>query len=216
MADEGHQHSSRVLVLTLAALAVAGWLLAGAIWWQGGQTQSYLTEQLTTAERARESVASDLENLQKTAGAVADLKKRAADAEKTLSDASTARASAQNELTDLTKQISEARLAISGAQEEASAKARDLQVVDSRLKEDNDRAAALQSQEQALSAELTRLQSEAEAARKALGETQAQTASAQKEFEALQSQISSTTAELNGLQEQIRAARSATGANPNP
>ena len=66
-----------------------------------------------------------MQNLQKTAGAAADLKKQAADAEKALSEASAARASAQNELADLTKQISDAKLAISGAQEEASAKTRD-------------------------------------------------------------------------------------------
>ena len=189
MADESHEQSSRTISLALAALAAVGWLAAGFIWWQGGQTQSYLTEQLATAERARQSVASDLQNLEKTAGAAADLKKQAADAEKALSDASSARASAQNELADLTKQIGDARLAISGAQEEASARTRDLQAVDARLKDESDHAAALQSQDQALSAELTRLQGDADAARKALADAQTQTASAQKEFEALQSQI---------------------------
>src|SRR6202020_2072766 len=78
---------------------------AGWIWWQGAQAQSQLTEQLTAAERARESLASDLQSLEKTAGAAADLKKQAADAEKSLSDAATARASAQKKLADLTKQI---------------------------------------------------------------------------------------------------------------
>jgi chromosome segregation ATPase len=207
MADESHEQSSRAISLALAALAAVGWLAAGFIWWQGGQTQSYLTEQLATAERARHSVASDLQNLEKTAGAAADLKKQAADAEKALSDASNARASAQNEL---------ARLAISGAQEEASARTRDLQAVDARLKDESDHAAALQSQDQALSAELTRLQGDADAGRKALADAQTQTASAQKEFEALQSRINAATAELNALQEQIRAAKSATGSSPNP
>ena len=121
-----------------------------------------------------------------------------------------------HELVDLTKQISDARLVISGAQEEASARTRDLQAVDSRLKEENDRAAALQGQDQSLSAESTRLLGDADAARKALAEAQTQTASAQKEFEALQSQINAATAELNDLQAQVRAAKSATGANPNP
>jgi chromosome segregation ATPase len=216
MADESDKHSLRPISLALAALAAVGWLAAGFIWWQGGQTQSYLTGQLTAAEQARESLASDLQNLEKTAGVAADLKKQAANAEKALSDASAARASAQNELVDLTKQISDARLVISGAQEEASARTRDLQAVDSRLKEENDRAAALQGQDQSLSAESTRLLGDADAARKALAEAQTQTASAQKEFEALQSQINSATAELNDLQAQVRAAKSATGANPNP
>jgi chromosome segregation ATPase len=216
MADESDKQSPRPISLALAALAAVGWLAAGFIWWQGGQTQSYLTGELTTAEQARESLASDLQNLEKTAGAAADLKKQAANAEKALSDASAARASAQNELVDLTKQISDARLVISGAQEDASATTRDLQAVDSRLKEESDRDAALQGQDQSLTSELTRLQGDADAARKALAEAQTQTASAQKEFEALQSQINSATAELNDLQAQVRAAKSATGANPNP
>ncbi len=133
-----------------------------------------------------------------------------------MSDASAARASAQNELADLTKQISDARLAISGAQEEASARTRDLQAVDGRLKDESDRVAALQSQDQALSAEQSRLQGDVDAGRKALADAQAQAASAQKEFETLQGQINSATAELNALEAQIRAAKSLTGSSPNP
>jgi chromosome segregation ATPase len=214
MADDGDHQSWRLVLPALSALAVVGWLAAGFIWWQGWRTQSYLTDQLTAAERARESLASDLQNLEKTAGAAAELKKQAADAEKALADASTARASAQNELADLTKQISDARLVISGAQEEASAKTRDLQTVDSRLKDESDRVAALQSQDQVLSAEQTRLQGDADTARKALADAQAQAASAQKQFEALQGQINSAAAELNAIQAQIRAAKPATGSAP--
>ena len=73
MADESHEQASRTIVVMMAALAAVGWLAAGFFWWQGGQTQSYLTEELTAAERARESLASDLQNLEKTAGAAADL-----------------------------------------------------------------------------------------------------------------------------------------------
>jgi len=216
MADQSDEQSWRPILLALAVLAGVGWLTAGFLWWQGGQTQSYLTEQLAAAERARASLSSDLQNLEKAAGAAADLKKQAVDAEKALSDASTARASAQNELADLTKQIGDARLAISGAQEEASARTRDLQAVDARFKDESDHVAALQSQDQSLSAEVTRLQGDADAGRKALADAQTQTASAQKEFEALQSQITAATAELNSLQEQIRAAKPATGSSPNP
>ena len=216
MADESDEQSWRPILLALAALAAFGWLAAAFVWWQGAHAQSYLNEQLSAAERARESLASDLQNLEKSAGAAAQLKKQAADAEKALTDASTARASAQNELADLTKQISDAKLAISGAQEEASAKTRDLQAVDSRLKDESDRVAALQSQDQVLSAEQTRLQGDVDAARKALADAQAQAASAQRQFEALQGQINSATAELNALQAQIRAAKPATESSPNP
>ena len=153
MDDERSKSSSRPVTLALACIAAVGWLGGAAVWWQSSQTQSQLTNSLTAAERARESLASDLQNLQKTAGTAADLKKQAADAEKALSEATAARASAQNELADLTKQISDAKLAISGAQEEASARTRDLEAVDARLKDETGHIAALQSQDQALAAE---------------------------------------------------------------
>ena len=102
-----------------------------------------MTELLHAAERARELLAADLQNLQKAAGTAADLKAQATEAEKVLSEASAARASAQNELADLTKQINDAKLVISGTQEETSAKARDLQAVDTRLKEESDRLAGI-------------------------------------------------------------------------
>src|SRR5271170_4814272 len=219
MEDERGETSRRPVTLVLACVAVVGWLIAAGVWWQSSQTQSQLNESLTAAERARESLASDLQNLQKTAGIAADLKKQAADAEKALSDASAARASAQNELADLTKQISDARLAISGAQEETSARTRDLQAVDARLKDESDHVAAMQSQDQALATEQSRLQGEVDAAHRALSEAQTATAAAQKEFQALQGQINAAAAELNALQAQIRAAKpepSSTPASPNP
>src|SRR5208282_5245510 len=104
-----------------------------------------------------------------------------------------ARASAQNELADLTKQISDAKLAVSGSQEEANAKTRDLQAVDAKLKDESDRAAALQGQ--------------IDAARRALAQAQTETAAAQKQFETLQGQINAAAAELNALHAQIRAAK---------
>src|SRR5271168_5013188 len=147
MEDERGESSRRPVTLALACVAAVGWLIAAAMWWQSSQTQSQLNESLTAAERARESLASDLQNLQKATGTAADLKKQAADAEKALSEAVAARASAQNELADLNKQIGDAKLAISGAQEEASAKTRDLLAVDARLKDETDHMAALQRQD---------------------------------------------------------------------
>ena len=139
MAYDTGDELRRPVALALAGVAIIGWLLAGFLWTEASRTQSEMSESLRAAERARESLAADLQNLQKAAGTAADLKTQATQAEKTLSEASAARASAQNELADLTKQITDAKLAISGAQEEASAKSRDLQAVDARLKEESDR-----------------------------------------------------------------------------
>jgi predicted nucleic acid-binding Zn-ribbon protein len=219
MDDKSGESSRRPISLALACVAAVGWLIAASVWWQSSETQSQLNQSLTAAEQARESLASDLQNLQKTAGTAADLKKQAADAEKALSDAAAARASAQNELADLTKQINDAKLAISGAQEEASARTRDLQAVDTRLKDETDRVATLGSQDQALSTEQSRLQGDVETARKALAEAQTATAAAQKEYQALQGQISAANAELNAIEAQIRAAKpepNSTQPSPNP
>jgi chromosome segregation ATPase len=216
MADDAGDEFRRPLPLALAGLAIIGWALAAFLWAQDAQTRTRMTESLNAAEKARESLAADLQNLQKEAGTAADLKARASVAEKTLSEAAAARASAQNELADLTKQINDAKLAISGAQEEASARTRDLQAVDARLKDESDRMAGMQSQEQALSAEQANLQRQVDAAHAALAEAQTQTAAAQKQFETVQSQINSATAELNALQAQIRDAKAQTPGATNP
>jgi chromosome segregation ATPase len=214
MADDAGEEFRRPVPLALAGLAIIGWALAAFLWSQDAQTRSQMTDSLNAAEKARESLAADLQNLQKQAGTAADLKAQAAQAEKTLSDAAAARASAQNELADLTKQISDAKLAISGAQEEASAKSRDLQSVDARLKDENDRMAGMQTQDQALSAETVRLQGQVDAARAALGDAQNQTAAAQKQLETLQNQINAAAAELNTLQSQIREAKPPASTTP--
>jgi chromosome segregation ATPase len=107
----------RPVPLALAALAIVGWLLVSYFWSQAADVRVQMDDALRRAEHAREGMAADLQNLQKAAGAAADLEKQAKDAQKALADAVSARASAQNELADLTKQISEAKLAVSGAQE---------------------------------------------------------------------------------------------------
>ncbi len=199
-------------LLAFAALAIIGWLLAGYLWIEAAQTESKMVASLHAADKARENLEADLQNLQKSAGTAADLKFQASEAEKAVSEAASARASAQNELAELTRQINDAKLAISGAQEETSARTRDLQAVNSRLKEETDRLAAMQGQSQGLAADQARLQGQADAARAALADTQAQVAAAQKQLESLQSQVSAATAELNGLQQQLHGA--GTGAGP--
>jgi predicted nucleic acid-binding Zn-ribbon protein len=214
MAYDAGDEFRRPVPLALAVLAVIGWLLAAYLWSKASETEAQMTDSLSAAERARESLAADLQNLQKSAGTAAELKAQASEAEKALSEAAAARASAQNELADLTKQIGDAKLAISGAQEEASAKSRDLQGVDARLKEETDRLAGLQTQDQSMAAEQVRLQQEVDRARAAFAEAQEQTSAAQKQFETIQSQINAGTAELNALQQQIRDAKAAPGATP--
>ena len=70
MADEPDGDARRPLLLALAVVAVIGWALAGWLWLQASQTQSQMTEALHAAEQAREQLATDLQNLQKTAGTV--------------------------------------------------------------------------------------------------------------------------------------------------
>ena len=67
---------SRPVPLALAGVAAIGWLLAAFLWSQASQTQTEMKELLRAAERARESLAADLQNLQKAAGTAADLKKQ--------------------------------------------------------------------------------------------------------------------------------------------
>ncbi len=193
MAYDAGDELRRPVSLALAGVAIIGWLLAAFLWTEASRSQSEMTESLNAAERARESLAADLQNLQKAAGTAADLKTQATEAEKALSEASAARASAQNELAELTKQIGDAKLAISGAQEEASAKSRDLQAVDARLKEESDRLAGMQAQDQALSTEQARLQGQVDSARAALAEAQSQIATVQRQFEVVQNQIKAAT-----------------------
>ena len=82
-----------------------------------------------------------------------------------------ARAAAQNELADLTKQISEAKLAVSGAQEEATAKARDLEAVEAKLKDEADQESALEGQIAAAQAQFADLQRRIEEATAKANET---------------------------------------------
>ena len=190
MASRAGEEFWRPVTLALSALAIIGWLLAAYLWTQATRTESEMADTLRGAEKAREALAADLQNLQKAAGTAADLKVQATEAEKALSEASAARASAQNELADLTKQINDAKLAISGAQEEASAKSRDL-AIGRRPAEGGNRPArgAAQNQDQSLASEAARLQGQVDAARASLTDLQSQSASVQKQLETIQAQI---------------------------
>ena len=107
--------------------------------------QSKMSDAINRAEHAREGMAADLQDLQKALGSLTEVLKQAEEAKIALSKATAARAASQNELTDLNKQISDARLAVSGAQEQASARARDFQAIDTKGKVAADQLAGLQA-----------------------------------------------------------------------
>src|ERR1700690_4058373 len=98
MAESPQNEFTRPIPLGLAALAIVGWLLVAYFWSQTSDLHAQLDDGLKRAEVARQGLAADLQNLQKSAGTVADLKKQADDAQKALTEAASARASAQNEL----------------------------------------------------------------------------------------------------------------------
>ena len=76
----------RPVPLALAALAIVGWLLTAYFWSQVTDTRAQLEDGLRRAATARELLAADLQNLQKTAGTAAEAKKQAEDAQKALAD----------------------------------------------------------------------------------------------------------------------------------
>jgi hypothetical protein len=73
MANETGNELRRPIPLALAGIAAIGWLSAVYVWWQASETESQIATSLHAAEQARESLAADLQKLQKTAGAAADL-----------------------------------------------------------------------------------------------------------------------------------------------
>src|ERR1700692_4855062 len=68
MADDAGDEFRRPVPLALAGLVVIGGALAAFLWSQDAQTRSQMTDSLNAAEKARESLAADLQNLQKVAG----------------------------------------------------------------------------------------------------------------------------------------------------
>jgi chromosome segregation ATPase len=160
--------------IALAALAIVGWLLVSYFWSQAADVRAQMDDSMKRAELARSGLAADLQNLQKEAGTAADLDKQSKDAQAALSEAVSARATAQNELADLTKQISEAKLAVSGAQEEANAKVRDLQSVAAKLQDETDQLGVVEGQITAAQAKLADLQRQVEDAESHLSDLQAQ------------------------------------------
>jgi chromosome segregation ATPase len=170
----------RPVPLALAALAIVGWLLVSYFWSQASEARAQMDDALKRAETARESMAADLQNLQKEAGTAAELQRQAKDAQNALAQAVAARASAQNDLADLDKQIGEAKLAMSGAQEEANAKTRDLQTVDAKLKSETDQLTALESRIAAAEPQLADLQQRVAAAQAQLADLQQQIDDAQR------------------------------------
>src|SRR5579872_6898749 len=83
----------RPVPLAFAAVAVIGWLLVAYFASQVSDVQSQMHESLNRAEKARESMAADYQNLQKAAGTLADVEKQMNDAKTALSESKIGRAS---------------------------------------------------------------------------------------------------------------------------
>jgi chromosome segregation ATPase len=216
MAADSGGELRRPVPLALGALALIGWLIVAYFWTQVSQLQTDMANDRKAAEQARALIASELQNLQKSAGSTAELQKKADAARKDLAEAISARAAAQNEISDLAKQISDAKLAISGASQEAGARTRDLQEIDARLKQGGEQLTALQGQTQAAQSQLASAQAALESARAALAATQQQNGAASADLDNLRRQSAAATSELAGVQEQIRAAREALSATQKP
>ncbi|MGA8653622.1 MAG: hypothetical protein WB677_23935 [Xanthobacteraceae bacterium] len=140
--------------LALAAFAIVGWVLVAYFSSRVSTIQSKMSDAINRAEHARESMAADLQDLQKALGSLTEVQKQADEAKSALSKATAARAASQNELTDLNKQISDARLAGSGAQEQTSARAHDFQAIDTKAKVAADQLAGLQAKIQTAQGQL--------------------------------------------------------------
>jgi len=154
-------------------------------------------------------MAADLQDLQKALGSLTEVQKQAEEAKIALSKATAARAASQNELTDLNEQISDARLAVSGAQEQASARARDFQAIDTKAKVAADQLAGLQANIQTAQNQLDAATSERDKtlaavanAKNQLSDLEQQTAAAAKSLAGLQEQSGATAKNLAALQQQ--------------
>src|SRR5271167_3695408 len=159
---------NRPLTLALAAVAVVGWLLVAYLSSQSSDLHAQLDDGLKRAEVARQGLAADLQNLQKSAGTAADLKKQADDAQKALTEAASAQASAQ------TTQQTEAQTALANLQNQAKAA--------------QDAAAAAKTQREQAQTALTDLQSQEKAAQDAAAGAKTQQEQAQTALADLQSQ----------------------------
>lgn len=192
----------RPVPLALAALAIVGWLIVGYFWSQIGDLRLQMEDGQRRAEVARQSLAADLQNLQKQAGMTAELKKQADAATKTLADSIAARASAQNDLTELGRQINDAKLVVSGAQEEATVKARELDEVEAQLKAETEKLNQAQGQMGALETQQNEAQAAVAAARAQQNEAQAAVAPAQAQLADLRRQIEDATRALDEIKAQ--------------
>jgi chromosome segregation ATPase len=192
----------RPLPLALAAVALIGWLLVAYFASQVSDVQGQMHDALARAEKARETMAADLQNLQKTSGDLADVQKQLDSAKTAFAESNAARSAAQNDLASLTKQIAEARLAASGAGDEAKARANDLQAVQDKLKDANDQLASVQPQVENATAERDKVLKAVDEAKAALG-------ALQKQSDALAQQIAEAKSQLADLQQQGDAANRA-------
>jgi chromosome segregation ATPase len=188
--------------LALAAVAVIGWLLVAYFASEVSDVQSQMHDALARAEKARESMAADLQNLQKASGDLTEVQKQLNDAKTALAEVDATRTAMKNDLAGLTKQITEARLAASGAGDEAKAKAGNLQAIQDKLKAANDQLASLQPQVDDEAAQRDKIL-------KAVGEAKAALADLQQQSDSLTKTVAEAKSQLADLKQQGEAANKA-------
>jgi chromosome segregation ATPase len=207
----------RPVPLALASVAVIGWLLVAYFASQVSDVQNEMHDGLGRAEKASETMAADLQNLQRAAGNLADVERQVSDAKSALSEASVARAAAQSDFTSLTKQIAEARLAAAGANDEARTKAGDLEAVQDKLKEATDQLAAIGPKVDTATAErdkvvkalddakraLASVQQQSDALTKAIADAKSQLAELKQRDEAETKALEAAEAKLQATQKQL-------------
>ncbi len=171
------------------------------------QTESQMVGSLRAAEKARENLAADLQNLQKAAGTAADLKVQATEAEKALSEAVGrprlgAERTRRSHQADQRRKARDFRRAGRGERQDRAISRRWTPA--SRRRPTGSRRCKARTRPRRRQAGC-RVRSTPRAPRSPT--RRAQTASAQKQLESLQSQINAATAELNALQQQLRECR---------
>ena len=165
--EGGRSEFARPASLALMAIAAVGWLVAIYFWAQAVDLRAEGEEALRRAEVARQELVGELQSLQHTVGAAAELRKKLDDGRKALDDAVAQRTGVQNDLSELTRKVDETELSLASETDEVEFEDGAVERHATNLKTTQDELADLAAQKAAIAAELDK-------ARTALAEAQAQ------------------------------------------